>query len=134
MLDWEIDRDWMDCYFKIIKVNSTFYKMEVQASVEKKSISLNIALSSGKKRQHFDNFYDQDSVKRDGGIKALLICKNQIFKFCNEYANKSHHKVIYIDIGWIESKKRDIYMRLEREGFRKRRVNWGIVLSKKIKG
>ena len=74
-----------------------------------------VAVSSGKKRKHIDIFEDKD-YKSKGGIKALLWVKDAVFNFPEFYGNPFNKKQ-YACILWSDSRRRDIYQRLEKYGF-----------------
>lgn len=87
----------------------------IQDKTESKSIKYWVAASSGKKRREFEIFEDKGS-KSLGGIKALFWVKEAIMNFPSFYGNP-YNKKEYICIGWADSRRRDIYERLRKEGF-----------------
>ncbi|MFT6125746.1 MAG: hypothetical protein ACJAVA_000187 [Flavobacteriaceae bacterium] len=115
-------------WYKDIDCNNTFlchryfgkYKYLVEIWVEETTNSLRFwaAVSSGKKRKELMVFEDK-STKSLGGIKALLWVKNAILNF-PEYYDENYYCEgfkVYICIRWSDNKRRDIYSRLEKEGF-----------------
>lgn len=121
-MNWILDTKTDICY-KIKKFNSTYYKLTMQVEHFNKTIKTWVSVSSAKKRKHLDNVefeYDLEGVKRDGGIKALLWIKNEILNFYNDY-NKDYktelYDKLYICIHWSNNKRRNVYSRLQKEGF-----------------
>ena len=118
VLKWTKDLDFEDTYYKIKKYGNTFYKIEIFLCTYSKSAKVWASVSSGKKRKHLESF-EENNYSRDGGIKALVWCKEEIlsiFKFIEHIYNiEGLNK--YICIGWSDSKRRNVYSRLEKEGF-----------------
>ena len=115
-------------WYKDAERNDTFlchryfgkYKYLVEIWVEETTNSLRfwVAVSSGKKRKELDIFEDKDT-KSLGGIRALIWVKNAFLSF-PEFYNENYHCdgfKVYICIRWSDNKRRDIYSRLEKEGF-----------------
>lgn len=94
-----------DIYTVIITAYRTF-----------KSEKFWIAASSGKKKKH-RKVLEEKELKSRGGIKALLWIKEVVLAFPAFYENP-HNKKQYIVIHWSDSRRRNIYKRLEREGFK----------------
>lgn len=75
-----------------------------------------VAVSSGKKRKQELLFEDKE-YKAKGGLKALFWVKQVILEFPKFYGN-AYNKRQYIIIHWSDNRRRDIYKRLEKDGFR----------------
>lgn len=105
-------------YHSIKKFNNTIYRIEIWVDCTQKTNKFYVALSSGKKRKYLKNFRE-DGHHRDGGIRALLWVKQQMFAFPEWFYEKYIVDDIpsYLIIGWADSRRRDIYKRLQKEGF-----------------
>jgi hypothetical protein len=69
-----------------------------------------------------------------GGLRALLYIKEAMYDFPTYYKNRvntSNFKE-YLMIGWSDSRRRDIYKRLEKEGFQFGTYEGKKVLMKKL--
>lgn len=75
-----------------------------------------IGLSSGNKRKDLRVFEDKPK-KIPASLKGLLWAKDMILKFPEYYGNKLNKKQ-YLCISWADSRRRDIYSRLEKYGFK----------------
>lgn len=120
VLTWTEDGNYdVACYYKIKKFNSTYYKIDFELRGWPKSMKIWVSASSGKKRKHLDSFEPND-YSRDGGIKALLWLKEEMLSIPafldGEYNIEGIPK--YFCISWSDSRRRDIYSRLEAEGFK----------------
>lgn len=75
-----------------------------------------------------------ESTGRDG-LKTLLFAKKAILdfeKFIHDRYGSCHQK-IFINIGWDDNRRRDIYFRgLKNEGYRFKQFNGNKFLSKQI--
>lgn len=98
--------------------NGYRYKIEISTEERSKSIRLWVGLSSGKKRKELDIYGDKEN-KSLGGIKALFWVKKAILAFPEYYKNlyRTEDVKLYICIHWADSRRRDIYKRLEKDGF-----------------
>ncbi len=95
--------------------NGDLYVVTVYVDKSLKSDKFWIGVSSGKKRKHREVFEEKE-YKSKGGIKALMWIKDCIFDFPVWYRN-DYNKKQYICIHWSDSRRRDIYKRLENYGF-----------------
>jgi hypothetical protein len=98
-----------------------------------KSLRCWVSVSSGKKRKELDIFHDKDN-KSLGGIKALFWIKRVILEFPN-YFDKMYDTSglnVYLCIGWADNRRRNIYSRLEKEGFYFMNIDNQKVLIKQI--
>ena len=78
-----------------------------------------------------DIFEDKEN-KSLGGIRALFWIKEAMYDFPEFYSNYVDGRNQYICIGWADSRRRDIYARLQKEGFTFT-MEWGKkVLMKKL--
>lgn len=130
-MDWKrYRRDEGEFYYKDEYFNGFKYHLEVYVDTTFKSEKFWFALSSGKKRKELEIFEDKDR-KSGGGIKALIWAKNEILGFSN-YLNNTFNKNRYICIRWADSRRRDIYQRLEKEGFEFQMIDNVKTLVKKV--
>ena len=81
-----------------------------------KSVKYWVSVSSGKKRAEFEIFEDKEN-KSLGGIRALFWIKEAMYNFPEFYSKRVGGRNQYICIGWADSRRRDIYARLQKEGF-----------------
>jgi hypothetical protein len=116
-MNWEKDERYKNVY-TTSKIFDT-YQYNVIISLEdetmSKSIKYWVSASSGKKRKEF-TIFEEKEAKSLGGIKALFWIKEAILDFPSFYKNP-YNKVEYICIAWADSRRRDIYERLKKEGF-----------------
>jgi hypothetical protein len=98
-----------------------------------KSIKLWVALSSGKKRKDLKIFEDKEN-KSFGGIKALIWVKKAILEFPEYYkeAYITEDVKLYICIQWSDNRRRDVYKRLEKDGFYFKHIDGSKALVKEI--
>lgn len=128
---WVKDKEFTNVYYKIKKFNTTFYKLDLTLDYNVKVLKIWACASSGKKRRDLEDAEPND-YKRDGGIKALLWMKNELLDILDYLDVQPHYKV-YICISWADSKRRDVYGRLEREGFRFMVDEGSKILMKRIR-
>lgn len=107
------------------------YKITVWVDESDKSLKYWFGVSSGNKRKDLEVFEEKDK-KSYGGLKALLWVKNSIFEFPIFYKNYVCGRKEYICISWADSRRRDIYERLVRYGFRFQTINGEKTLIKKL--
>lgn len=115
-MEWIRDRSYD---YKVFKCSETFegYVYTIMIYVEEvefKSVKFHIGVSSGKKRKHREIF-EHKEYKSKGGLKALMWLKDKTLEFPEYYDSKIKNQ--YICIGWADSRRRDIYKRLEKYGF-----------------
>ena len=113
--------------------NEYKYKVEISTEERSKSIRFWVGLTSGKKRKEL-NIYEDKKNKSLGGIKALLWAKKAILAFPNYFKEKyvTDDVKLYICIHWADSRRRDIYQRLERDGFYFSTIDGNKTLIKKV--
>ena len=92
------------------------YEVTITVFSTFKSEKFWISASSGKKRNQ-RKFFEERDYKSKGGIEALLWIRDVILDFPNFIGNPFNKKQ-YIVIHWSDSRRRDIYKRLEKYGFR----------------
>ncbi|HSE99874.1 MAG TPA: hypothetical protein VLA48_03175 [Nitrososphaeraceae archaeon] len=115
-MEWIRDRSYD---YKLFKCSNTFegdvYTVQIYVEeIEFKSVKFHVGLSSGKKRKHRDIFEEKE-VKSKGGLRALFWVKRMIMEFPEWYGSKAPKQ--YICIQWADNRRRNIYSRLQRDGF-----------------
>lgn len=114
--EWHKIDQWEYQTFEIF--NGYTYCLNIVVEENWKSLKYWVALSSGKKRKDLSVFIPKDS-KSGGGIRALIWAKNKMMEFPEFYENKYYKpENSYICIYWADSRRRNIYQRLERGGFK----------------
>lgn len=121
-------------YWNVYKTSKIFngyhYSVFITVSNYIKTQKYWVAASSGKKRRELEIFEDKES-KSLGGIKALLWIKEAMLDFPFFYKNP-YNKREYICIEWSDSRRRDVYERLNKEGFNFAMTKGGKILMKKL--
>lgn len=102
-------------YYARETFNSCNYYIYFSVVSTFKSEKIWISVSSGKKRKDAFIFEPKDN-KSLGGIKAFFWLKAAMLGF-PEYFGNSLNKSQYLVVAWADSRRRDIYERLTREGF-----------------
>lgn len=114
-MEWK--RDWNHDY-KVFTCSENFggdtYKIMVYIEESHKSVKFYFGAASGNKRDKLEVFEEKETKSR-GGIKSLIWIKNQILGFPEYYDSKIKNQ--YICISWSDNRRRNIYQRLEKEGF-----------------
>ena len=90
-----------------------------------------VHVSSGKKRKEFEIFEEKES-KSLGGIRALFWVREAMYDFPKYFSNRVRNRTEYLCIGWADSRRRNIYQRLEKEGFLFMVDNGNKILMKKL--
>ena len=98
------------------KFNGYQYNVFIIVEDNAKSVKYWVSVSSGKKRSEFEIFEDKEN-KSLGGIRALFWIKEAMYDFPKFYSKYVDGKNEYLVIGWADSRRRDIYSRLQKEGF-----------------
>lgn len=100
--------------------NNTTYLVTIFVWDYPKSIKFHVGLSSGNKRSDLLVFEEKDK-KSNGGMKALLWVKEAVNDFPVWYSKRYSYlvkgKSLYTCIGWADNRRRNIYSRLQKEGF-----------------
>jgi len=117
-MNWEKNRE--TGTWSLSKVfNGCVYNIFIYPDVSDKTIKYWVGVTSGKKRKEF-NIFEQKENKSLGGIKALFWIKNEMMSFPEYYLKRISYnkgKTQYICISWSDTRRRDIYSRLFKEGF-----------------
>tara|TARA_R110000782_G_scaffold260726_1_gene352051 strand:- start:1980 stop:2378 length:399 start_codon:yes stop_codon:yes gene_type:complete len=132
-MKWTKDPKYTNVWVITKKFNGYQYNVIVMPEQTHKSIKYWISVSSGKKRKEFEIFEGKEN-KSLGGIRALFWIKEAMYDFPKFYKDK--HSLFklnsYICIGWSDSRRRDIYKRLEKEGFQFMMDEGNKILIKKL--
>jgi len=117
-MSWNKHPDYTNVFIYEKIFNKYTYRIEVQVEQYAKTVRFWISLSSGKKRKELSVFEDKPN-KSLGGIKALIWAKKEILNFPYWYTRSyiTEDKKCFICIGWEDSRRRNIYERLKKEGF-----------------
>jgi hypothetical protein len=117
-MDWIRDKDYEGkVYYTTKDFNGCKYYLYMSVYENSKSDKFWVSISSGKKRKDFHVFEPKEN-KSTGGLEALVWIKNTMLEFPEFY--NSHRKITksqYICVSWADSRRRDIYQRLTKEGF-----------------
>lgn len=108
-----------DFYYIEKEFNGSVYRVEIYVWEYPKSVKFWVGASSGKKRKDRKIFIPKDN-KSTGGLKALLWIKQMALEFPDYYSQHRwwiENKKKYICIHWADNRRRDIYQRLQKEGF-----------------
>lgn len=121
-----------DYFFTEFHVNNVKYRMEFLVYVYYNSTKIYVSISSGKKRKTL-NIFEDNGIKNKNGIKPLLIVKKLMYDF-SEYYKKEwiNYGDIFLCINWSDVRRREIYKRLEKEGFRLGKIDNTTTLFKNI--
>jgi hypothetical protein len=132
-MKWTKDPKYTNVWVIAKKFNSYQYNVIVMPEQTHKSIKYWVSVSSGKKRKEFEIFENKES-KSLGGIRALFWIKEAMYDFPKFYKDKHSLSKLnsYICIGWSDSRRRDIYKRLEKEGFQFMMDEGNKILIKKL--
>jgi len=133
MEDWAASIEDQELYYtKSLEFNGTTYKLRIWVE-QLKTNRFWIGVSSGKKRKELDIFEDKPN-KSMGGMKALIWIKKEVLTF-PEFFKTTHYYVgkrQYICIAWADSRRRNIYQRLEKDGFKFQIIDKEKVLIKEV--
>jgi len=119
-MNWEKDTKFTNVWHAFNTFNGFTY--EVVAIIDKtdKSDKFWFSVGSGKKRKDI-SVWEQKDKKSLGGVSALIWIKNMILYFPEYYTSTPYgkdKKRRYLIIGWSDNKRRNIYERLKKYGFR----------------
>lgn len=128
---WIKDNKYTNVYYQTKMFDKYKYNIFITLEETDKSLKYWIAISSGKKRKEFDIFEEKEN-KSLVGIKPLFWIKNEILEFPKYYTKGMTNKSQYICITWADNRRRNIYQRLEREGFKFMNIGGEKCLVKKI--
>lgn len=132
-MDWMKDKNYTNVWVTTKKFNGYQYNVIVIPDISDKTIKYWVHASSGKKRKEFEIFEDKKN-KSLGGIRALFFIRDAMYDFPKYFRNISNieGKKEYLMIGWADSRRRDIYQRLEKEGFQFANHEGKKILMKKL--
>lgn len=132
-MNWERDAVYKNEYICTKYFNGYKYIVIITVENKSKSTLFWVATSSGKKRSQIEEFENKKD-KSFGGMKALLWVKEAMLSFPNYFKNIYEVDDIktYICISWTDSRRRDIYERLSRDGFNFMQVDGKKTLVKKV--
>lgn len=114
------DPYWDEVYEMKEEFNGDVYSVFISCEHNPKSVRYWVSTSSGKKRKHREIFEEKES-KSKGGIKALLWIKDKVLEFPKWYNDNQcrvENKKEYICVHWTDSKRRNVYSRLQNYGFK----------------
>jgi hypothetical protein len=133
-MDWIKDPQYTNTYYTTKKFNGYQYNVLIITEETDKSFKYWVHVSSGKKRKEFEIFEDKEN-KSLGGIRSLFWIKEAMFDFYNYITKRRnlYNKAVYICVGWADNRRRNIYQRLEKEGFQFSMENGKKILIKRLK-
>jgi len=117
-MEWIEDSDYYLWYTEEVFEGYT-YRLSMSVHESSKSIKFWVGASSGKKRKDKNIYHDKEN-KSLGGIKSLFWIKRMMYEFPIYYTKMypwKANKTKYICVGWADNRRRDIYQRLQKEGF-----------------
>ena len=130
-MEWTKDPKYTNVWYTTKKFGKYQYNVLIIPEQTDKSVKYWISVSSGKKRKEFEIFEDKAS-KSLGGIRALFWIKEAMYDFPKYFSNRVGSRAEYLMIGWADSRRRNIYQRLEKEGFQFMVDNGNKILMKKL--
>lgn len=130
-MDWMKDKNYTNVWITTKNFNGYQYNVLVIPEQTDKSIKYWVHVSSGKKRKEFEIFEDKEA-KSLGGIRALFFIRDAMYDFPKYFSNRVRGRTEYLMIGWADSRRRNIYQRLEKEGFQFMIDNGRKILMKKL--
>ena len=130
-MEWIKDPKYTNVWYTTKKFGKYQYNVLVIPEQTDKTIKYWVHASSGKKRKEFEIFEEKAS-KSLGGIRALFWIKEAMYDFPKYFSNRVRNRTEYLMIGWADSRRRNIYQRLEKEGFLFMVDNGNKILMKKL--
>ena len=130
-MNWTKDKNYTNVWITTEKFNGYQYNVIVIPDISGKTIKYWIHASSGKKRKEFEIFEDKEH-KSLGGIRALFFIRDAMYDFPKYFSNRVGSRTEYLCIGWADSRRRNIYQRLEKEGFQFANHEGKKILMKKL--
>jgi hypothetical protein len=113
----QYEREEGKVFYTCKEFNGCKYYLYVSVYENNKSDKFWISISSGKKRKDLHIFEEKEN-KSTGGLKALVWIKKSMLEFPNFYNRKNNSKKKqYICVSWADSRRRNIYQRLIKDGF-----------------
>jgi len=130
-MEWVKDPKYTNVWYTTKKFGKYQYNVLIIPQETDKSVKYWIHVSSGKKRKEFEIFEDKEN-KSLGGIRALFWIKEAMYDFPKYFFKYVGNRTEYICIGWADSRRRNIYQRLQKEGFQFMIENRNKILIKKL--
>ena len=130
-MNWTKDKNYTNVWITTKNFNGYQYNVIVIPDISDKTIKYWVHASSGKKRKEFEIFEDKKN-KSLGGIRALFFIRDAMYDFPKYFSNRVRGRTEYLMIGWADSRRRNIYQRLEKEGFLFMVDNGNKILMKKL--
>ena len=130
-MQWTKDPKYTNVWYTTKKFGKYQYNVLVIPEQTDKTVKYWVHASSGKKRKEFEIFEEKAS-KSLGGIRALFWIKEAMYDFPKYFSNRVGSRTEYLMIGWADSRRRNIYQRLEKEGFLFMVDNGNKILMKKL--
>lgn len=133
-MEWIKDSQYTNTYYTTETFNGYQYNALVIIEETHKSIKYWFHVSSGKKRKEFEIFEDKEN-KSLGGLRALFWVKDAMYDFPKYFSSRRNlkNKKVYVCIGWADTRRRNIYARLQKEGFQFMIEGGRKILIKKLK-
>jgi hypothetical protein len=137
---WIKSEDYSNYFYKIFKVNSTYYKVGVTKELYSNSVRFWIELTSSRKKKllninkRLGNSDYESNKDSDGGIRALVKALEIIEDISNSklLLRSTYGFKRYITIGWYDSKRKRVYSRLLNKGYKLTNTKYGFVFEKLI--
>ena len=128
----EATEESLDYHFTELYVNEVKYRMEFLIDLTLNSTKIYTSISSGKKRKLL-NIFEEKIEKSFNGLKPLIIAKKIMYEF-GEYYKKEwiNYGDVFLCIQWSDNRRKNIYSRLLKEGFRFSKVDKTTTLIKNI--
>ena len=132
-MKWTKDPLYTNTYYTTEKFNGYQYNVLVIVEETDKSVKYWIHAYSVKNRREFEIFEDKEN-KSLGGIRALFFIKAAMFDFPHYFKERrgNINKSCYLCLGWSDNRRRNIYQRLEKEGFKFSVIEGRKILMKKL--
>jgi len=116
-MNWIKSTEYYDTYSCTEYFNEYKYTILIWVEKSHKSVKYWMGVSSGKKRRELEIFEEKED-KSLGGIEALLWVRNCFFDFPLFYAPYVKGRKEYLCVSWADTRRKNIYKRLEKYGFR----------------
>ena len=122
----------LDYHFTEFYVNDVKYRMEFLIDLTLNSTKIYASISSGKKRKLL-NVFEEKKEKSNNGLKPLIIAKNIMYEFGCYYKKEwINYGDVFLCIQWSDNRRKNIYARLLKEGFKFTKVDKIPTLIKNI--
>lgn len=133
-MGWTEHKDYYRVYESSKVFNGCKYVIIIDIEMKEKSTRFWVAVTSGKKRSQRDQF-EHKRDKSIGGMKALFWLRDEMLTFPAFFEKRyiSRGLPMHICIEWADSRRRDIYERLRKEGFYFMNIDGKKILIKNIK-